>query len=185
MCSTRSSARLISSTASWRRNRSGSQIESGAPLSRERWKSRVVGEWMECKREIISREPRGQFVRLLGRAVIEMPARAKQLDRGNSRARRFAHQSGRQFPVHKKICGENALHRHNVRALCIRDDFDSKRSFKSRQGKPVGQCERSECETQYENLEDLRLSGLYSSSKNSASGGPGISPASTPRFRNS
>src|ERR1700688_1429692 len=71
------------------------------------------------EREIVSREPPGQFVCILGRAVIEMPARAKQLDRGNSRARRFAHQGSRQFPVYKKICGENTLHRHNVRALSI------------------------------------------------------------------
>src|SRR6266851_2775366 len=69
------------------------------------------------QREIISSEPRGQLVCVLGRAVIEMPARAKQLDRGNSRARRFAHQGSRQFLVYKKIRGENSLHRHNVRAL--------------------------------------------------------------------
>src|SRR5216683_5152370 len=71
------------------------------------------------QREIISSEPRAQLVRILGRAVIEMPARAKQLDRGNSRARRFADQGSRQFLIYKKIRGENALHRHNVRALGI------------------------------------------------------------------
>src|SRR5579864_3236488 len=68
------------------------------------------------QRQIISREPGSQFVRILGRAIIEMPARAEQLDRGDSRARRFAHQGRRQFLVYKKICGENALHRHNLRA---------------------------------------------------------------------
>src|SRR5580704_7092845 len=71
------------------------------------------------ERQIISREPGSQFVRILGRAVIEMPARAKQLDRGNSRARRFAHQGSRQFLIYKKIRGENALDGHNVRALCV------------------------------------------------------------------
>ena len=48
-----------------------------------------------------------------------MPARAKQLDGRNSRARRFAQQSSCQLPVYKKICGENAFDRHNVRALFI------------------------------------------------------------------
>src|SRR5258708_34159962 len=71
------------------------------------------------QREIISSEPRGQLVCVLGRAVIEMPARAKQFDRGDFRARRFAHQGSRQFLVYKKIRGENALHRHNMRALCF------------------------------------------------------------------
>src|SRR5258708_17833594 len=69
------------------------------------------------EREIISREPRRKLVRVLGRAVVKMTARAKQLDRGSPRARRFANQGSRQFPVYKKICGENALHHHNVGAL--------------------------------------------------------------------
>src|SRR5580692_4650064 len=71
------------------------------------------------QREPIFREPPGQFVRALRRAVIEVPARAEQFDRGCSGARRFSHQSGRQFPIHKKIRGKYALHRHSVRALFI------------------------------------------------------------------
>jgi hypothetical protein len=69
--------------------------------------------------QIIFREPPGQFVRVLGRTVIEMAARAKQLDRRSPGARRFAHQGRRQFPVYKKIRGEYAFARHNVRALLM------------------------------------------------------------------
>src|SRR5579863_10107472 len=68
--------------------------------------------------EIISREPRCELVRIFGGAVIEMPARAEQLDRGSSRARRFAQKGSRQFFIYKEIGGEDALDRHDVRALC-------------------------------------------------------------------
>jgi hypothetical protein len=91
------------------------------------------------KREIVSREPPGQFVRVLGRAVIEMPARAKKLDGGYSRARRFGQQGGRQFPVYEKVRGKNTLRRHDVRALFVFIEFastlsDAPRSVKERNG---------------------------------------------------
>jgi len=134
------------------------------------------------EREIISSEPRSQFVRLFGGAVIKMPARTEQLDGGSPRARRFAHECSGQLLVYKKICGENALHRHNVRALClemISTLCEALNYVKASPQRPNGEVKLNVI------LGVSRFSGRYSSSKNSASGGPGISPASTPRFRNS
>src|ERR1019366_5037689 len=69
------------------------------------------------QRELVAREPRSQLARVIGRAVIEMPARAKQFDRGKFRARRFSQQGRRKFSIYEKVRGKHALHGHDVRAL--------------------------------------------------------------------
>jgi hypothetical protein len=48
-----------------------------------------------------------------------MPARAKQFDRGNFRARHFPHQGGGQFAVDEKIGGENSLHGQGLPELFL------------------------------------------------------------------
>src|SRR6266700_2512733 len=74
------------------------------------------GRVNRMERKITSREPRSEFALAFLRAVIEMPPRAKQFNRGSSRALRLFYQVGREFPIHEKIGGENAMHGHRVRA---------------------------------------------------------------------
>jgi hypothetical protein len=71
------------------------------------------------QREVISRKPRRKLARVIGRAIVEVPARAKQFDRGNIRSRNFPHQSSGQFTVDEKVCGENSPHCHGLLARFI------------------------------------------------------------------
>src|ERR1019366_9586167 len=73
---------------------------------------------MQCK--VMPGQPRGQFARVLCRAVIEMPARAKQFDGGYSRARRFTHQGSCQLAIHEEVRGKRSLHSHGLGDLFMR-----------------------------------------------------------------
>src|ERR1019366_753377 len=73
---------------------------------------------MQCK--VMPGQPRGQFARVVRRAVIEMSARAKQFDGGCSRSRRFTHQRSCQLAIHEEVRGKHSLHGHGLGDLFMR-----------------------------------------------------------------
>ena len=115
-----SSARFVSSTASCRRMRSGSEIEIGTPLPLPA--GVAFGGRMETMQlQAVFAERVAEFAHRLRGRVIEMEGPAKNLDSGNSRVRDLRQQSGRERLIHctgkSKEC---AAFRPSAEFLCER-----------------------------------------------------------------